>query len=89
MSWDTEVGVQTEITAEVVQLKTRCFDHWLGADAGPEFFACDTACAAWTARAESNAQRRPEQRHGFILPYLADAARELAYNLPGVPEEMA
>ncbi|WP_415404417.1 phospholipase D family protein [Tateyamaria sp. SN3-11] len=89
MSWDTEVGVQTGIKEDVEQLKTRCFDHWLGADAGPEYFACDTACAAWAARAADNAQRRPEQRRGFILPYVADAAQELAYNLPGVPEEMA
>ena len=89
LSWDTEVGVQTETADEVRHLKTRCFTHWLGPDAGPEFFNADTACAAWSQRATENASRPPAQRIGFMLPYLTSPAREQAYNLPGVPDEMA
>ncbi|WP_299728058.1 phospholipase D-like domain-containing protein [uncultured Tateyamaria sp.] len=89
LSWDTEVGVQTDTQAEVDHLKTRCFTHWLGTDARPEFFEADTACAAWSNRARQNASLPPEQRTGFLLPYLTSPARNMGYNLPGVPDEMA
>lgn len=89
MAWDTEVGVRTETSDEVQQLTSRCFQHWLGPEAGPEFYDAATACVAWSARAKRNAAREPSEREGFILPYLSAPAEELAYNLPGVPEEMA
>ncbi|MEL6450012.1 MAG: phospholipase D-like domain-containing protein [Pseudomonadota bacterium] len=88
MSWDTEAGIATQTPDEVAQLKQRCFDHWLGADAGPEFYDVSTACAAWAARAADNAHRAPAARQGYVLPYLTAPAEELARNLPGVPDEM-
>ncbi|MEL7211352.1 MAG: phospholipase D-like domain-containing protein [Pseudomonadota bacterium] len=87
--WDTEVGVQTETMQEVAQLKTRCFEHWLHRDAGPEFYDSKSACDAWAARAAQNAQLAPEDRKGFILPYRVGPVREEAQALPGVPSEMA
>ena len=89
MSWDTEVGVQTQAHDEVQKLKTRCFAHWLGEGAEQAFYDADTACAAWAARARQNADLPPAQRNGFILPYLNEPAKQAGYNLPGVPEEMA
>lgn len=89
MAWDTEVGVQTHSADEVHTLTTRCFEHWLGADAGPAFFDVKTACAAWAQRARQNAEVSPADRTGFLLPYDKAPAAALGYNLPGVPEEMA
>ncbi|KQB96066.1 hypothetical protein AL073_12475 [Loktanella sp. 1ANDIMAR09] len=88
MRWDTEAGVATQTKAEVAQLKRRCFEHWLGADADEAFYQPVTARDAWAARAAQNAQLAPEDRKGFVLPYRVEAAREDAQILPGVPSEM-
>ncbi len=88
MRWDTEAGVATQTKAEVAQLKRRCFEHWLGQDADDAFYQPQTACDAWAARAAHNAGLAPEDRHGFVLPYRVEAARENAQILPGVPSEM-
>ena len=89
MKWDTECGVQTETAAEAQQIKERCFSHWLGDAPDDAFFDLDTATAAWTDRAESNARSAPEDRQGFIVPYRTAPARADAQPLPGVPEAMA
>ncbi len=87
-AWDTEAGIGTQSTAEVAQLKSRCFSHWLGPDADPACFSDLTACEAWSAHAARNAQLEPTERKGFLLPYAIGSSSELARNLPGVPEEM-
>lgn len=89
LRWDTEAGVKTETLEEVAQIKQKCFAHWLVDDAGSEFFDNHTACQAWAQRAASNARAKPEDRKGFVLPYLAEAGRKDAQPLPGVPAEMA
>ncbi len=89
LSWDTEAGVQTQTTSEVAQIKRRCFDHWLGAGADDAFYQSRTACDAWAARAAQNAQSVPEDRIGFVLPYLPEQGRKDAQPLPGVPSAMA
>ena len=89
LSWDTEAGIWVETRQEVAKLKQRCFDHWLGAGSGPDFFDTKTALRAWTARGYENAMSEPEQRKGFVVPYNTEAARSDAQALPGVPPEMA
>ncbi len=87
-AWDTEAGIATQNVAEVAHLKSRCFAHWLGPAADPACYDDLTACDAWAAQAALNAQTRPEDRKGLILPYSAAEAEALGYNLPGVPDEM-
>lgn len=89
LNWDTEAGVQTESAEEVAQVKQRCFSHWLGSDAGAEFYQCRSASEAWAARAAHNSQKQPEERLGLIVPYQPAKANEDARALPGVPAEMA
>lgn len=89
LAWDTEIGVQTEGTDEVELLRRRCFEHWQGKGVDPSFLDLDTAQPRWADRARDNARRAPEDREGFILPYLVDPAEKDAYDLPGVPAEMA
>ena len=88
MAWDTEIGVATQSADEVQSLKNQSFDHWLGPDAGPEFYDVKTACAVWAAQARRNTALTPKERSGFILPYAKEPAAELGYDLPGVPEEI-
>ena len=89
LHWDTEAGVKTENEAEVAQIRQRCFAHWLGDDAGSEFYGLRTACDAWAKRAASNAQTVPEDRLGFVVPHMPSLGKEDAQPLPGVPPEMA
>jgi len=89
LSWDTEAGVHTRNAAEVAQIKQRCFAHWLGPDADASFYDAKSACDAWAARTATNAQKRPEDRIGFIVPYSTEPGRKDGQALPGVPAEMA
>lgn len=89
LNWDTEAGVCAETKAEVAQIKERCFSHWLGAGDGTRFFDMKTACSAWADLARKNAQKPPEHRDGFIVPYSPAKGKEDAQALPGVPPEMA
>ncbi|EBA11149.1 phospholipase D-like domain-containing protein [Roseobacter sp. CCS2] len=89
LNWDTEAGVQTETATEVAQLRQRCFDHWLGDAAAPEFYDLKQAYEAWAVLAARNAQKAPEDRQGFVVPYRVGPGKEDAQFLPGVPVEMA
>ncbi|WP_040817372.1 phospholipase D-like domain-containing protein [Litoreibacter arenae] len=88
LKWDTEIGLRMERPADLKALKQRCFEHWLGQDAAPEFLDIKSACASWSSRAKRNAGRNPESREGFILPYDISPSTKRGRNLPGVPEEM-
>jgi phospholipase D1/2 len=87
-AWDTEAGISTQNAAELEQLKSRCFAHWLGPTADPACYNTKTACDAWSKQAARNVQMRPEDRSGLILPYSLAEAEALGHNLPGVPDEM-
>lgn len=89
MRWDTEAGVKTKSVKETGLLKQRCFNHWLGSDADASFFDPHTAKSAWASRAAENADKSPDARLGFVLPYRVAPARKDAQILPGVPPEMA
>ncbi|WP_342069848.1 phospholipase D-like domain-containing protein [Yoonia algicola] len=89
LNWDTEAGVQTETSQEVNQIRQRCFGHWLGSDADDSFYQLGSARDAWAQRAAENAEKAPENRLGFVVPYVAALAGKDAHPLPGVPSEMA
>ena len=88
LRWDTEAGVMLSNTAQVEDLRGRIFRHWLGDDAGPEFFAAESATALWAERARRNAEVAPEDRIGFLVPYDVRPARKFGRRLPGIPGEM-
>ncbi|MFD0859609.1 phospholipase D family protein [Roseovarius aquimarinus] len=88
LRWDTEAGVMLSDEAQVTHLRERIFRHWLGADAGPEFYSGDTAVALWAERARRNAEVAPEDRRGFLVPYDLGPAKEFGRNLPGIPDAM-
>ncbi|WP_138935677.1 phospholipase D-like domain-containing protein [Roseovarius arcticus] len=88
MRWDTEAGVMLNIEAQVDELRERIFHHWLGDDAGPEFFAAESAAAVWAERARHNAEIAPEDRKGFLVPYDVRPAKAFGRRLPGIPEAM-
>lgn len=88
MNWDTEAGVVLNRQHDVAELTERIFRHWLGSDAGPEFFDAASAAAAWAERARQNAASAPERRNGFLVPYDVAPAKAFGRPLPGIPEAM-
>jgi len=88
LKWDAEAGVVLRDPEVVGRLRDAVFRHWLTENAGPEFFAPETAFAAWQARAFDNAARAPGDRTGFVLPHAVQPAKRLGQPLPGAPEEM-
>lgn len=88
LRWDTEAGLRLTDPARVMHLRDRCFRHWLGADAGPEFYATDTAFEHWKAMVRANGRADPDDRLGFLVPYRVTPARRFGKNLPVIPDEM-
>ncbi|MFX0546028.1 phospholipase D family protein [Roseovarius sp. S1116L3] len=88
LNWDTEAGVMLSDTEQVMHLRDRIFRHWLGKDAGPEFYAPESAVALWAERARRNAEVTPEDRQGFLVPYDVRPAKEFGRRLPGIPDAM-
>lgn len=88
MRWDTEAGVFIANPKDVQALRRKVFAHWLPSDADRDYFAPDTAVRAWRRLALRNARRKPEDRHGFVMPYDLKAAEKFGLPLPGIPEEM-
>jgi phospholipase D1/2 len=85
MKWDAEAGVILEDQSQVEMLTDRIFTGWLGEErecSPQKSFSC------WTSRALQNAQRRPEDRDGFIVQYDLKAAAVAGVPVPGVPEEL-
>ncbi|KIT15414.1 phospholipase D family protein [Jannaschia aquimarina] len=90
MHWDTELGLAIDDPSDVVRLRHRAMAAMLATgDTPPEGFADPaTAVGEWQRLAVSNARRRPEQREGFVLPYLTRPGRRFGRQLPAIPEEM-
>jgi len=88
LSWDTEAGVALDGPEQVAPLRDRAFRHWLGKDAESTFYDISVAPGHWRARAKSNAERPPEKRQGFLVPYDPEPARAFGRPLPGIPDAM-
>jgi len=88
MKWDAEAGVVLNTSTDVKLVRDKVFHHWLPDTAGPEFYHPDTAFAHWKQLAFSNANRTPETRKGFIVPYALAPAKAHGMTVPGAPEEI-
>ncbi|WP_240512235.1 phospholipase D-like domain-containing protein [Pseudoruegeria sp. SK021] len=88
LKWDTEAGVILDAAPDVVALRRKLMAHWLPDGAGPAFFDRTAAVARWRGLALSNAQRRPSDRQGFVLPYDIKASESFGQAVPFVPEEL-
>jgi phospholipase D1/2 len=86
--WDTELAVALHGPARVRPVRERLMCHMLGSAADEEHLDPKTAVQAWQRLARANVARRPEEREGFVLPYLSRPARLFGRKIPAVPEEM-
>ncbi|MEL6800571.1 MAG: phospholipase D-like domain-containing protein [Pseudomonadota bacterium] len=86
--WDTEAGVALRQTKQVHALRRRVFRHWLFADAADTYYDLATAPGAWRKLAARNAEKAPDKRDGFLVPYDPVPARAFGRPLPGVPPQM-
>ena len=89
LTWDTEVAIALRDPAEVRAVRDTCMGAVLALDPVPEaFHAAGQTASAWQRLALGNARKRPEERQGFVVPYLARPGARFGRRLPSVPEEM-
>ncbi|WP_308916360.1 phospholipase D-like domain-containing protein [Jannaschia sp. LMIT008] len=89
LAWDTELGTSTRDPATVAHLRERCMDGVLGPGiVTPDFWTPGAAASTWQRHALGNARTRPEERRGFMVPYLNRPAARFGRRLKSVPEEM-
>jgi phospholipase D1/2 len=88
LHWDTELAVALRGADRVRPVRERLMRHLVGDAAPAECLDPETAVHAWQRLALANVQRRPEERQGFLLPYLSRPARRFGRKLPAIPEEM-
>ncbi len=86
--WDTETGVELTARENVLNVRERCFRHWLPEEADAAFFDPRRAVHAWRRLAVQNLRAEPEARRGFLLPYDPTPAERFGRDLPGVPNEI-
>ncbi|AXI53615.1 phospholipase [Sulfitobacter sp. JL08] len=86
--WDTEAGVLIEDAATVRAIRQRVFGHWLGQDAGPEFYDPLRAVVAWRGLVEQNATCAPDKRTGFLVPHDTQPAEQFGRAMPGLTEDI-
>jgi phospholipase D1/2 len=86
--WDTELAVALRGPERVRPVRERLMRHLMGEATDPAHLDPATAVQAWQRTAMTNARLRPEEREGFVLPYLARPAKLFGRNIPAVPEEM-
>ncbi|MGR3454327.1 phospholipase D-like domain-containing protein [Pseudooceanicola sp.] len=85
MKWDTEASLVFHTPEDVKALRDRLARIWL-ADHYKE--GDPHRAGIWRRAAEENAQREPEDRVGFMLPYPERRNRRFARFLPILPPEM-
>lgn len=88
LAWDTESGIALTNTEHVERLFIRVAKHWLPKDAGPLFLDPKEAAGHWRVLAAANAERAPDAREGFLVPYRLRPAQDFGRRFPGVPEQM-
>ncbi|MGR3512008.1 MAG: phospholipase D family protein [Paracoccaceae bacterium] len=88
LAWDTEAGIALTDAGHVEKLFIRVAKHWLPKDVGPRFLDPKEAAGHWRVLAQANAERKPEARKGFLVPYRVRPAEKFGRRFPGVPEKM-
>lgn len=87
LRWDTEAGVVCYDGPSVERLRDELFAHWHGRERPAEADDLDKASEFWWSAAVAEAERRPQDRTGFLLPHDIERARQFGLSVPGVPEE--
>ncbi|MHA6345523.1 phospholipase D family protein [Roseivivax sp. CAU 1761] len=85
LRWDIEAGVQFHDPEQVRALRLRLAEKWL---AGHLPGRDPSRAATWTEAARANAERPPEERDGFAMPYPLGRGRRFSRYLPVLPAEM-
>ena len=88
LRWDTELAIALRDPAAVRRLRHRCMQHMWAGEATDEMLDGPGSVRAWQHAARRNVDLRPEDRVGFVVPYLSRPARRFGRSLPAVPEEM-
>lgn len=88
MRWDTETGLYLDDAEHIAQVRQRVMGHWLPKDLGQEYLCPKTAFELWRELVETNSALPPSKRHGFLVGYDSDVARDIATPIPGMPQEM-
>lgn len=85
MRWDTEASVQFQDPGQIRSARERLMASWLrGAMPGME----TQSALAWTRLAREEAERPPEDRQSYILPWPEARNRRFARLFPVLPAEM-
>jgi len=87
--WDTEAGVALTGKQIVSDSRRRLMSHWLPENAAPSFYDEATSVSSWRTLAETNRDKPPLERSGFLLPLPIEKARRAGKSIPFLPEEMA
>ena len=89
MRWDTEAGLLLTRPDQVDHFRRRILFNWLPEDVPDreEYLDVTRGFEKWLRLVNDNSAAPPENRHGFLVRYDSDAAREMAAPLPGIPEE--
>ncbi|QYX57796.1 phospholipase [Roseovarius sp. SCSIO 43702] len=89
MRWDTEAGLLLTRPDQVDHFRRRILFNWLPKDVPDreEYLDVTRGFEKWLRLVNDNSAAPPENRHGFLVRYDSDAAREMAAPLPGIPEE--
>jgi phosphatidylserine/phosphatidylglycerophosphate/cardiolipin synthase-like enzyme len=82
-SWDSELGVLWEDPDAVKAFRIRLWTQLLGE--APDL---DTASTHWRTTAETNVEKRPEDRQGFVLPYRYARVRRFGRPSWFVPDDL-
>ncbi|WGH77710.1 phospholipase D family protein [Jannaschia ovalis] len=90
LRWDTELAIPLRDPATVRRLRDRCLRNWLGTDLTEDgaLIDPDRTVRAWQRQALVNARAHPDERVGFLVPYLTAPAKRFGRDLPAVPDEM-
>jgi len=85
LKWDSEFGLLWN-GPSAGELRRRLTTDWIDAEAAD--LPMDAIFDTWREVARTNVSRPPEQRRGFILPYLSDEADKMGISVPMLPPEV-
>ncbi|MBM7069923.1 phospholipase D family protein [Actibacterium sp. 188UL27-1] len=88
MMWDTEVALHITDPHRLATLRRALVGHWWHGDVLDEALEIRTAAAWWRREVARNGVKRPEARHGFLVPHDPDKLKDYRQPLPGVTEDI-
>ncbi|MFZ7091572.1 phospholipase D family protein [Primorskyibacter sp. 2E233] len=85
MRWDSEASVLIRNAEFASDLMTMLAGYWLGDKAKDHPL---TSARTWSAVAESDAKRAPDDRRSYLLPFPLKTGRKFSRFLPLLPDDM-